>query len=704
MDSGVASRPPFRGATTRRRRDTPTPLRELARRHFRQRGRDLTPPEVRLYDAVEADGVAKYIRKGTDEDRTLPAAALEWLCTDPKAKARVGRNGIRLYGAQVAEEINLDWINVRFPLDWKSCDLLNELSLMDARLGGLFCDGSSLSGLNTARARIAGSIHLRAEFQNQGHAQLSRVTIGGDLDCSGGRFRNTSGEAIIADGAQIIGSVFLNAAGEQRFHASGEVRMLGAAIGGILSCGGGQFENASGDALSMDRAQITGSVFLNAKGDHRFHANGKVRMLGATIGSALACSGGRFENAGSDALSIDGAQITGGVYLNAAGEQRFHANGKVRVLNASIGGNLECGGGRFENAGGDALSADRAQIAGSVFLKAQGEQHFYANGDIRLLNAYIGGNLRCNGGRFEGNFSLQSARIDGIWIFRNLWQPTSPTGNTSKPWILDLTSAHARVVVDDAEAYGRFHRMFLGGFTYDGFAAGAPTDSRTRLVCFIQRQRPERLANPQPYEQLATVLRRAGHRRDAEEVLIAHRRAERRELGQKIWAARFERQGRQGVRWLASRLYDFFLGYGYRWSRPFWWSVGIVLVSSILFGQAYEHDGIAAYNRLGHVGEGPYYQQVRGEDGRSRLGDAIDQRQSEWYPSYSSLVFALDVYVPLVDLEQTKYWQPISNRGGWSRFATWLMRFNIVAGWVFTTLFVGGLATMVRREGGDSSG
>src|SRR5439155_573020 len=65
------------------------------------------------------------------------------------------------------------------------------------------------------------------------------------------------------------------------FKAEGEVRLLGATIGGDLVCDGAQFSNPNGDALSADGVQIKGSAFLR----NGFKAEGEVRLFGATIGS-----------------------------------------------------------------------------------------------------------------------------------------------------------------------------------------------------------------------------------------------------------------------------------------------------------------------------------------------------------------------------------------------------------------------------------
>jgi hypothetical protein len=83
------------------------------------------------------------------------------------------------------------------------------------------------------------------------------------------------------------------------------------------------------------------------------------------------------------------------------------------------------------------------------------------------------------------------------------------------------------------------------------------------------------------------------------------------------------------------------------------------------------------------------------------------KRISEVYPVFNPLVYSIDVFVPVVDLRQAKYWLPNANRGselvptssaalctgGLLLFWLW---FEIVCGWVLTTLFLVGLTGLVR--------
>src|SRR5206468_144051 len=132
-----------------------------------------------------------------------------------------------------------------------------------------------------------------------------------------------------------------------------------------------------------------------------FRAEGEVRFLGAQIGGNLECDGATLRNApqlGSSASGIalyaDRVRIEGYAFLRNG----FSAEGEVKLLNAEIGSNFECDNGKFKNpaldgvpGSGRALYADRVKVAGYVFLR----NGFSAEGEVNLLNAQIGSDLDC---------------------------------------------------------------------------------------------------------------------------------------------------------------------------------------------------------------------------------------------------------------------------------------------------------------------
>ena len=78
----------------------------------------------------------------------------------------------------------------------------------------------------------------------------------------------------------------------------------------------GSFIHGSGSiALNADGIQVNGSMFLC----DGFRARGAVRLVGATLTGDLTCNGGTFYNPKQDALRADGAHVSGSMHL----PQRF---------------------------------------------------------------------------------------------------------------------------------------------------------------------------------------------------------------------------------------------------------------------------------------------------------------------------------------------------------------------------------------------
>jgi hypothetical protein len=52
------------------------------------------------------------------------------------------------------------------------------------------------------------------------------------------------------------------------------------------------------------------------------------------------------------------------------------------------------------------------------------------------------------------------------------------------------------------------------------------------------------------------------------------------------------------------------------------------------------------------------------------------------YPKFYAPLYALDVLVPIMDLQQSRLWQPISGDGGWGAFAFFWRCLAGIFGWV----------------------
>jgi hypothetical protein len=326
-----------------------------------------------------------------ERDRwTIRAALLSWLCTNPKAIKLVHPNGLLIEGAVISGDCFLlrDYpgagTDFPRPLVFTACDIMGTIWASHAHIASVTLQGCTVMDLYANNVILDKSLSLNHGTCMAGELELRNATIGGNLDCTGGRFENPGRDALIADQVRVKGDVSLS----DGFYSTGDVRFARATIGGNLTCTGGRFENPNRDALTADRLRVRGSVFLNSTVDangnvqHPFHATGTVRLFGATIGGDLTCTGGRFENPDRKALAADGIQVLGNIFLNNG----FHATGEVTLPGATIDSDLVCDGGRFENPNGIALTAHRARIAGNLFNR----DGFQTHGEVDFALARLG--------------------------------------------------------------------------------------------------------------------------------------------------------------------------------------------------------------------------------------------------------------------------------------------------------------------------
>jgi len=617
-------------------------------------------------------------------ERSIRAALIRWLCIDRDARNLVDPRGIHAHGARIEGSLDLSFVGVHFPLALRCCSLKEETKLRFLRIPTISFAGSFVRSINAECAEVAGTISLSNGFSCEGEVQLLGARIGSNLDCGAGRFRNPAGKALRADRIHIHGSLFLR----NGFVAEGEVRLLGAEIGGNFECNDGSFSNPSGSAISGDRMSVQGSVFLR----DGFSAEGEVRLLGAQISGNLECSSGKFKNPGGSALVVDRVNVKGNVLLLNG----FVADGGVGLPGAHIGNNLSCDGGIFRNARSTALNADSVNVRGFVFLRTG----FSAEGEVNLLSAQIGDNLECDGGSFK-NAAGKALNADRVCVQGDvlLREGFSAEGEVSFAnsitkgtlvWTgvrnaerlsLNLSNAAAGAISDDKSCWPPPGKLNLDGFVYEHIASGL-TDTKNRLV-WLALQQPFR---PQPYRQLAKVMRNAGVDRGARRVLFA--------LEDRLWR---EEPTVSSV--LLRGPLSLVVGYGYYPLRALVGLVILVLVGWGVFSAARSARAMAptdakAYELFKTTGTTPSY-----------------------YQSLGPFVYSLENSLPLVKLGQTDRWQPDPSPAVnvphatadgtpdapkvyalTSRLLFAFQRLQVLLGWILATLFVAGVTGIVQKD------
>jgi hypothetical protein len=341
----------------------------------------------------------------------------------------------------------------------------------------------------------------------------------GVLVCDGAVVCNDCGPALAADSLQADQNVYLRA-GFTATGAGGDgaVRLLGARIGGQLSCDKAVLCNDSGPALLAYGLQVGQGMFLRGFTATGAGGLGTVRLVSADIGVSLECDGADLRNDSGPALSGDGLRVGQALFLRngftatAAGDA-----GAVQLRSAHIGTDFDCIGASLRNESGPALLAPGLQVGQGVYLR---------------------GGFTATGGGDQVAVDLTGTRVGGTFFF----QPAR---------LEHQADSHGRLSVD--------------GLTY----AGVPEPDSAREWLELLRNGTRRYA-AQPYQQLAAGYRALGGERQAREILMAQRDDELTRTDTR-WSER-----------LWGQITKLTLGYGYQPWRALLFLVAVVALSCAL--------------------------------------------------------------------------------------------------------------------------
>jgi hypothetical protein len=407
------------------------------------------------------------------------------------------------------------------------------------------------------------------------------------------------------------------------------------------------------------------------------------------------------DSAFPEGLHAMGIRVKASLFL-----RRITAARTVNMTDAKIGGDLDCRGARFDG-GRDkkalqltALNAQGIETAGTLTLES-----VTATGMINLAGANIGGQLDCEGATLDGGKGLavlaQRMKVAKGLLFRELKQVKGR---------INLIAAHASDLVDDEQSWPRGqNQLMLDGFTYDRI--NGPTTFAARRDWLAAGSSWDEDFFPQPYTQFARVLRQMGHAGEARKVLKARESllaahlhsADRAAYQSALHGGPAEKgdAGKIGLRmtgaWLWSELTRRVAGHGYAPQFALYWSLFFATISFFAYfffwrlGAMVPADAIllASPEWAAAVASNP-----------KAPSHAWQGPAATHYETFYSLTYALDVFLPIVDLGQQSTWgQTTATWWGWSaRLYTWALQ---IAGWVVTTLGVAAVTGVIQRNQPD---
>jgi hypothetical protein len=463
------------------------------------------------------------------------------------------------------------------------------------------------------------------------------------------------------------------------------------------------------ERISMEQAQIpyldlngshTGAIFapsivvagdLNIGWDNHdygnFEASGQVWLESARIGGSATFGDGHFHY-GDDgawnsfpqrktALRLGGAEVKHDVALCCS----FESVGAVELDGAVIGGNLACTGGHFANPDNLAILLDGATIGGTLLMspfelsdaaqisdqEAAYRAKFSADGLVTLLAVHVGGSMVVDRATFAGRTTEQhgldaaATSVSDVLVLHQL--------NLEHGAILNLTSASARVLRDDEQSWPAPGKLSIDGFDYHTFGGDSPRDVTSRLR-WLGLQTG---FSPQPYRQLAKVMRESGDDSGAVGVLIAMEdaRFKNSSMFRRTWAGFLKNT----------------IGYGHRPLLAVFWSLVVVLLGWAM---------VTIGGRSGVM--------------RPTFPESIPaSADASSYEEFHPLLYSLDVFLPFVNLHQEHYWWPDAKSSGKFRFLGYQMRVSgralrynlwlqVIAGWLLSAIFFAGVTGLLKND------
>lgn len=369
--------------------------------------------------------------------RLVDAGLLRRLCY--QLKDQVDPRGIRLKNARVSGQLDIAGLDIPFPLRFEACEFDMPLMAEGAQLSGMVVIGSMLQGLlangvrirqdlDLSRSRIAGPHGTTASESRLAAVWLCESEIGGRLLCSDTVIHADGERAVQADHMRTGGAVRLL----RHFTAHGEIRLLGARLGGSLDLSGAHVYAPGGVALDLTDALIGGSLFLiGSASGRRAVIQGRVDMSSARVSAQVLLRGATLEAPAATPAKVGYSRFRdGGTAVSAP---RLTVGAEVTLVeNCTVSGGLDLSmstlsslfidsGCSLRAPGKIALDLTNAEILSTVII---GEE-VPVEGTLRIAGAVIHGDLRLRRARLSAPVdrilvAAHGARIDGEVELREL--------------------------------------------------------------------------------------------------------------------------------------------------------------------------------------------------------------------------------------------------------------------------------------------
>ncbi len=513
--------------------------------------------------------------------------------------------------------------------------------------------------------------------------------------------------------AELIRALLLGGDGLPVMHEKG-LRLTGAWVTGVLDLEGCRIPRDIGlldcrfdaipvlrsaviDTLSLDGSVLPGlnADRLEARGDLLLRAatvEGLIALKGARIEGDLVLDGATLAHTGDICLAAERISVRGGAFFRGA-----RLDGELVLSGGRIGGHLDLVGAAINRAEGFAVEANSVTVGGDVALR-----HATITGSFDLQTARIGGDLDLSGARLSADgmaLNLNRTKVVAAFFLR---QGALVRGT------LSLAGAELGAMLDEPASWPATGDLVLNRCLYGAFL-GAAADAPTRLD-WLARQTPSRWGEdfwPQPYEQLAKVLREMGHDDDARVVLMEKERLSRR--------SRRERTAspvRRGFLLVTDTFLGLTTGYGRMPLLALVWMTVLWALGAMLYTHLETVGALRPYSAvilrtpewvLCSVPQGERQYMVSlgmerdglAQPGQTQMACYLQQPEADAFPKFNAIMLSAEAIVPGLGVGQKDIWSP-DTRTPIGYFGKWFAYFQTLAGLGLGLLAVAGFSGMVK--------
>jgi uncharacterized protein YjbI with pentapeptide repeats len=564
--------------------------------------------------------------------RILRPTFLESILLHEPYRTALAHSGVRIEGAWFVSSIDMSDAIFTKPVALVYCRFEKDITLAQVQTSHwISLESSNFNGaLDLNGIQIGGNLFMDkgATFHQ---LQLQGAKIGNKLHLVGSTFNDT----VHMNRLQVVNSVYMDVGTTFQ-----EVTLSGAQIGDVLDLTGAIFKGV----VYMNNLEVGANMFMEKTFFHE-----EVQLSRAKIGSELV--------------------ITGATFLKALNMARLHVNGPLFME-----------GGRFSEVDIEDAKVDGALVTtGSAFGKTLKMNGLHVGGNLVLDNTQIDGKetvyLRFSeiGSNFDISDSslpfldLTGTKIKGEFRLGSKYDPSAKGLESGVK--LTLRNTEVGVLQDLPTAWPK---LDLDGFMYGhlgGLGGESANDiARRDIGWFKEWLKKQQPYSPQPYEQLASVILKAGHKDKAKEILYESKERQRTEVA-------------KGTDWLWLTILKLFIGYGYRtifylvcWVMTFT-GIGVLLLKL-------SKKSSLNYSRGSDRGAMPQWIYKY----RSR---SIVTTIEEFLPL---IAYSFDRFLPLVRLREYNY-SKIELRG----WLVYYFYFHQMMGFILASLLIAGVTGLAEK-------